>query len=674
MSSKTVDQMFSKILVANRGEIACRVMETASHLGIETVAVFSDADRNALHVEMADEAVHIGGSAPADSYLQMQRIIDAAKASGCQAIHPGYGFLSENAEFCALCAAQNLIFIGPPAAAIEAMGSKSAAKQIMQDAGVPLLPGYHGDDQDEAKLKQAADDMGYPVLLKAVAGGGGKGMRQVHRANDFSAALAAAKREAQSGFGDDAMLIEKYLERARHVEVQVFCDSCGDGVYLFERDCSVQRRHQKIVEEAPAPGVDNALRARMGEAALRAAAAVGYVGAGTVEFLLDERGEFFFMEMNTRLQVEHPVTEMITGTDLVAWQLAIASGERLPKTQDELSINGHAIEVRIYAENPDKDFLPAAGTLWRLQQPEPSSHVRIDTGVVQGDAVGVFYDPMIAKLIVWGENRHLAIQRLERALADYKIAGVITNVDFLRRLCAHSGFKDANLRTDFIEQHRAALFSHVEHTQSLAQLGLYLSLAPTGAANLNRQSDPTSPWHVTDAWRMNAPSRWSHSVTVDEETHAITVQQDGAFTVSVADTIYRGEAKLEGSILSCELDGTKSRVEIFEQALTQQRELVVFGGEQSLTCRTLAPDFGDALRTSSRANFKAPMNGTLVALFVEAGQQVEADTTLAIMEAMKMEHAIKTPYAGTVTDVFYSVGDLVDGGADLLNFVPLEQT
>jgi 3-methylcrotonyl-CoA carboxylase alpha subunit len=666
--------MFSKILVANRGEIACRVMETASHLGIETVAVFSDADRNALHVEMADEAVHIGGSAPADSYLQMQRIIDAAKASGCQAIHPGYGFLSENAEFCALCAAQNLIFIGPPAAAIEAMGSKSAAKQIMQDAGVPLLPGYHGDDQDEAKLKQAADDMGYPVLLKAVAGGGGKGMRQVHRANDFSAALAAAKREAQSGFGDDAMLIEKYLERARHVEVQVFCDSCGDGVYLFERDCSVQRRHQKIIEEAPAPGVDNALRARMGEAALRAAAAVGYVGAGTVEFLLDERGEFFFMEMNTRLQVEHPVTEMITGTDLVAWQLAIASGERLPKTQDELSINGHAIEVRIYAENPDKDFLPAAGTLWRLQQPEPSSHVRIDTGVVQGDAVGVFYDPMIAKLIVWGENRHLAIQRLERALADYKIAGVITNVDFLRRLCAHSGFKDANLRTDFIEQHRAALFSHVEHTQSLAQLGLYLSLASTGAANLNRQSDPTSPWHATDAWRMNAPSRWSHSVTVDEETHAITVQQDGAFTVSVADTTYRGEAKLEGSILSCELDGTKSRVEIFEQALTQQRELVVFGGEQSLTCRTLAPDFGDASRTSNRANFKAPMNGTLASLFVEAGQQVEADTTLAIMEAMKMEHAIKTPYAGTVTDVFYSVGDLVDGGADLLNFVPLEQT
>ena len=376
--------MFSKILVANRGEIACRVMKTASHLGIETVAVFSDADRNALHVEMADEAVHIGGSAPADSYLQMQRIIDAAKASGCQAIHPGYGFLSENAEFCALCAAQNLIFIGPPAAAIEAMGSKSAAKQIMQDAGVPLLPGYHGDDQDEAKLKQAADDMGYPVLLKAVAGGGGKGMRQVHRASDFSAALAAAKREAQSGFGNDAMLVEKYLERARHVEVQVFCDSYGDGVYLFERDCSVQRRHQKIIEEAPAPGVDNALRARMGEAALRAAAAVGYVGAGTVEFLLDERGEFFFMEMNTRLQVEHPVTEMITGTDLVAWQLTIASGERLPKTQDELSISGHAIEVRIYAENPNNDFLPAAGTLWCLQPPEPSSHVRIDTGVVQG--------------------------------------------------------------------------------------------------------------------------------------------------------------------------------------------------------------------------------------------------------------------------------------------------
>lgn len=666
--------MFSKILVANRGEIACRVMKTARRLGIKTVAVFSDADRNALHVEMADQALHIGGSAPADSYLQMQRIIDAAKASGCQAIHPGYGFLSENAEFCALCAVHDLVFIGPPAKAIEAMGSKSAAKQIMQDAGVPLLPGYHGDDQDEAKLKQAADDMGYPVLLKAVAGGGGKGMRQVHRVDDFSAAFAAAKREALSGFGNDAMLVEKYLERARHVEVQVFCDSYGDGVYLFERDCSVQRRHQKIVEEAPAPGVDNALRVRMGEAALRAAAAVGYVGAGTVEFLLDERGEFFFMEMNTRLQVEHPVTEMITGTDLVAWQLAIANGERLPKTQDELSINGHALEVRIYAENPNDDFLPAAGTLWRLRQPERSSHVRIDTGVVQGDVVGVFYDPMIAKLIVWGENRHMAIQRLERALADYKIAGVITNIDFLRRLSAHPAFKDADLRTDFIEQHRAALFSPLEHKQVLAQLGLYLSLTPTGAASINASVGPSSPWQATDAWRVNAPSRWSHCVTVGEETHAISVQQDSTFTVTVADTTYRGEARLDGSTLHCELDGTKSRVEIFEQALVQQRELVVFGGEQSLTCRTLAPNFGDASSTSGSANFKAPMNGTLAALFVEAGQQVEADTTLAIMEAMKMEHAIKAPTPGTVTDVFYSVGDLVDGGADLLNFVPFEQT
>ena len=583
--------MFSKILVANRGEIACRIIKTASRLGIQTVAVFSDADRNALHVEMADQALHIGGSAPVDSYLQMQRIIDAAKGSGCQAVHPGYGFLSENAEFCALCAAHDLVFIGPPAKAIEAMGSKSAAKQIMQDAGVPLLPGYHGDDQDEAELKQAADDMGYPVLLKAVAGGGGKGMRQVRRADDFCAAFASAKREALSSFGNDVMLVEKYLARARHVEVQVFCDSYGDGVYLFERDCShsadTKKSSKKRLHQASTMHCEPAW-ARP----LRAAAAVGYVGAGTVEFLLDERGEFFFMEMNTRLQVEHPVTEMITDTDLVAWQLAIANGERLPKTQDELSINGHALEVRIYAENPNDDFLPATGTLWHLRQPERCSHVRIDTGVLQGDVVGVFYDPMIAKLIVWGENRHIAIQRLERALADYKIAGVMTNIDFLRRLCFHPAFKDADLRTDFIEQHRAALFSPLEHKQALAQLGLYLSLRPTEAASINASVDPSSPWQATDAWRVNAPSRWSHCVTIGEETHTISVQKDSIFTVTVSDTTYRGEARLDGSTLHCELDGSKSQVEIFEQALVKQRELVVFGDEQSLTCRTLAPNFG----------------------------------------------------------------------------------
>lgn len=681
MSDTRFDTQFRKILVANRGEIACRVIKTARHLGIETVAVFSDADRRALHVEMADQAIHIGGSAPADSYLQMQRIIDAAKATNCQAIHPGYGFLSENAEFSGLCAANDLVFIGPPATAIEAMGSKSAAKQIMQEASVPLLPGYHGGDQDEATLKEAADNMGYPVLLKAVAGGGGKGMRQVRSADEFSEAFAAAKREAQSGFGNDAMLVEKYLDRARHVEVQVFCDSQGNGVYLFERDCSVQRRHQKIIEEAPAPGIDDRLRTQMGEAALRAAAAVNYVGAGTVEFLLDEHGEFFFMEMNTRLQVEHPVTEMITGTDLVAWQLAVASGKPLPKAQNELSIQGHAIEVRIYAENPDNDFLPAAGSLWQLKQPAANANIRIDTGVIQGDEVGVFYDPMIAKLIVWGETRAIAIQRLQQALGEYKIAGVTTNVDFLRRLIAVPAFREAILQTDFIEQHRGDLFGHEDHTISLAQVGLYLTLAPVsqGAAHevatRKPQIDTSSPWHASDGWRMNAPSLWHHIVLVDDEEKTITVKQDrtGAFELVVADATYRGTAALAGSILCSELNGIRHQVEIFEQALGHQRELIVFGSEQSLTCRTVAPDFGDESGRSDESNFKAPMNGTLTALFVEAGQQVESGSTLAIMEAMKMEHAIKAPSAGTVTDVFYSIGDLVDGGADLLNFIPVEQ-
>ena len=664
--------MFSKILIANRGEIACRVIRTATRLGIDTVAVFSDADHSALHVTMAGQAVHIGGPAPADSYLQMQRIIDAALATDCQAIHPGYGFLSENPSFSALCEQNGLVFIGPPTKAIEAMGSKSAAKQIMQQADVPLLPGYHGEDQDEAKLKRAAQDMGYPVLIKAVAGGGGKGMRQVHTADEFADALAAAKREAQSGFGNDAMLVEKYLERARHVEVQVFCDKQGNGVYLFERDCSVQRRHQKIIEEAPAPGVDAGLRAQMGEAALRAAAAVDYVGAGTVEFLLDANGKFYFMEMNTRLQVEHPVTEMITDTDLVAWQLAIANGQPLPKTQHELSIQGHAIEVRIYAENPEKNFLPAAGSLWRLRQPQTNANVRIDTGVTEGDDVGVFYDPMIAKLIVWGDDRGAAIMRMQQTLASYKIAGVTTNVDFLRRLVANTSFQTAKLSTRFIEQNRDALFPNKAQTYAgtLAQIGLYLTLAPESNTRSGHSAHTTSPWNASDGWRTNAPSQWQHRIKANGETHEITVQRTAAdtYNVSVEGNSLHSKASLVGTILDCEFDGARHLIEVFERSRERQREIVAFASEQSFACQTIAPDLGEDTGGSDASSFKAPMNGTLASLFVEAGQQVEAGTTLAIMEAMKMEHAIKAPYAGTVTNLFYRVGDLVDGGADLLSF------
>ena len=670
--------MFHKILIANRGEIACRVIRTAKHLGIQTVAVFSDADCHALHVALADEAVHIGGSAPADSYLQMQRIIDAARSTGSQAIHPGYGFLSENAAFCKLCAVNELVFIGPPVNAIEAMGSKAAAKQIMQQADVPLLPGYHGDDQDATKLQQAADDMGYPVLLKAVAGGGGKGMRQVHQAEEFTEALAAAKREALAGFGNDDMLVEKYLERARHVEVQVFCDSHGNGVYLYERDCSVQRRHQKIIEEAPAPNLSENLRQQMGEAALRAASAVGYVGAGTVEFLLDASGGFYFMEMNTRLQVEHPVTEMITGTDLVAWQLQVANGEPLPKNQQELSITGHALEARIYAENPENDFLPAAGTLWRLQQPEQSIQIRIDTGVIEGDDIGVFYDPMIAKLIVWGENREIALQRMQQALSQYRIAGVITNIDFLKRLVVNEAFKAAELRTDFIEHNHPSLFAPCPNTLpiALAQIALYLTLAPNPAGSPKQTADPTSPWHLQDAWRMNAPSQWQASLLVGPDEHGVTVKRTAQdeYDVVAAGETFRATADLVGDRLECTVDGHRQTADVFEREHNGSRELLLFSGEQSFTCRTKPLDLGEDTGLSNGTGFKAPMNGTVVAMFAESGQQVEAGTTLAIMEAMKMEHAIKAPTAGTVTDVFYRIGDLVDGGADLLTFEAADPT
>jgi len=507
MTNKKNSQMFTKILIANRGEIACRVIKTAKKMGILTVAVYSDADADALHVHMADEAIYLGASPSRESYLLGDKVIAAAKRTGAQAIHPGYGFLSENADFCRKCAQENITFIGPPVAAIEAMGSKSAAKNIMEKANVPLVPGYHGEDQAEQILKQAADDMGYPVLLKATAGGGGKGMRQVWSEKEFSEGLAAAKREAKSSFGDDTMLVEKYLTQPRHVEIQVFCDNHNNAVYLFERDCSVQRRHQKVIEEAPAFSMSESLRAQMGESAIKSAQAIGYQGAGTVEFLLDVDGSFYFMEMNTRLQVEHPVTEMISGQDLVEWQLRVAAGETLPKTQSELSINGHAFEARIYAEDANNDFLPATGTLSFLQTPVESDNVRIDTGVRQGDEVSVFYDPMIAKLIVWDENREKALQRLAKALAEYRIDGVTTNIDFLYNLATSKPFIDADIDTGFIEKHNDLIFHKDSQTLAnelpMAALYLVLSQQQNAIDKANTTNDPHSPWHNTNAWRLN---------------------------------------------------------------------------------------------------------------------------------------------------------------------------
>lgn len=662
--------MFTRILIANRGEIACRVIKTAQRLGIRTVAIYSDADKNALHVLMADEAIHIGGSAPAASYLDMHKVIEAALQTGAEAIHPGYGFLSESAEFSALCAENDIVFIGPPAQAIDIMGSKSAAKQAMEAAGVPLLPGYHGDDQNAVLLKRAADDLGYPVLLKAVAGGGGKGMRQVHTAADFDEALEAARRESMSSFGSDDMLVEKFLQQPRHVEVQVFCDTHRNGVYLFERDCSVQRRHQKIIEEAPAPGISESLRANMGEAALRAAETVNYVGAGTVEFLLDTDGDFYFMEMNTRLQVEHPVTEMITGTDLVEWQIIVAAGGVLPASQDQLSINGHSFEARIYAEDPNNEFLPAAGKLNWLQQPDETRHVRVDTGVVQGDEVGVFYDPMIAKLIVWDENRERALQRLSQALAAYRIKGVTTNIAFLRRLTNNLEFRAEALSTDFIDRHREALFheTHLPIESLLPLASLYLLLkqrqenAPT--------SDISSPWHALDHWRPNTPRIHRLSLTTVAETWAISVEEvtDNEYVMTFGEYTRSVTGHLDGNEINATIDGHRQTAVI----IPGKTDFSIFTDLATMDFSVIEPDLGEDETQEDGTGFKAPMNGTIVDILVSTGDLVTRGETIIIMEAMKMEHAIKAPVDGTVTDVYFCKGDLVDGGIDLISFEPTE--
>ena len=537
--------MFRKVLIANRGEIACRVIRSCRRLGIGTVAVYSDADAGALHVELADEAVRLGPAPARASYLRGDAILAAAQRTGAEAVHPGYGFLSENADFARACAAAGVVFIGPPASAIAAMGSKSAAKQLMENAGVPLIPGYHGDDQDPATLRQAAAAMGYPVLLKATAGGGGKGMRVVEDGGAFADALAAAQREASASFGDDRMLVEKYLTRPRHVEVQVFCDDHGGAVYLAERDCSVQRRHQKVVEEAPAPGVDDDLRARMGGAAVEAARAIDYRGAGTVEFLLDGDGRFYFMEMNTRLQVEHPVTEMITGQDLVEWQLRVAAGQPLPLAQHEVTIRGHAIEARVYAEDAEQDFLPATGRLTYHAPPAEGRHVRVDSGVRSGDEISMHYDPMIAKLVVWDEDRGRALDRLAGALRAYRIAGTVTNLGFLYNLVTTSAFCEARLDTGFIERHRTEIFREggaaIERDVAACAAAL---VCRQGEATRSPAGDPHSPWAALGGWRMNAAHRQRLTIHCHGADHEVTVEHAGAgdYRVGIADAARRDGA------------------------------------------------------------------------------------------------------------------------------------
>lgn len=688
--------MFSKLLIANRGEIACRIIRSARRLGIRTVAVFSDADRGALHVQLADEAVHIGPAPARDSYLDAARIITAATRTGATAVHPGYGFLSENAAFARACSAAGITFVGPPAAAIEAMGSKAAAKTIMERAGVPLLPGYHGEEQAPGRLREAAQQMGYPVLLKATAGGGGKGMRVVPADEQFEESLASAQREAQASFGDARMLVEKYLEGPRHVEIQVFCDQHGHGVYLGERDCSLQRRHQKVIEEAPAPGLDEPLRTAMGEAAVTAARAIDYCGAGTVEFLLDRDGRFYFMEMNTRLQVEHPVTEMISGQDLVEWQLRVAAGEPLPLAQREIRLCGHAIEARIYAEDADNDFLPVTGRLGFLRTPEESRHVRIDTGVREGDEISVHYDPMIAKLITWDETRDRALLRMQRALSDYRIGGTVTNLGFLYSLVSCPAFARADLDTHFIERYRETLFQRPapDRQRDAALAAIAFWLWQTGQGKAPPASDPWSPWHTLDGWRLNEPHLQRIDLYCHGEAWHVTLElraQSGfrVWAVSAAegsdeagadarsaaqvpggDALPELHAELHGELLQVEQAGHRQRATLAQHA----DGFSLYLDERALDFHPLAPDLGDAGSGTGAGSVRAPMNGTIVSLLAHPGTQVQAGQPLLIMEAMKMEHTLRAPLAGTLLRYRCSEGELVDGGSELLELEPADAT
>mgnify|MGYP002630828118 FL=1 len=693
--------MFTKLLIANRGEIACRIIRTARRLGVATVAVYSEADRDALHVHMADEAVHIGPAPARESYLLAERIIAAAIDTGAQAVHPGYGFLSENAGFARACAERGIVFVGPPTAAIEAMGSKSAAKHIMGKAGVPLVPGYHEADQDPALLRREAERMGYPVLLKATAGGGGKGMRQVWAGDEFDAALAAAQREATASFGDATMLVEKYLTRPRHVEVQVFCDNHGNAVYLAERDCSVQRRHQKVIEEAPAPGMTAALRAAMGDTAVQAAQAIDYRGAGTVEFLLDEDGSFYFMEMNTRLQVEHPVTEMITGQDLVEWQLRVAAGEPLPLKQDEIVLQGHAFEARVYAEDPDNDFLPATGTLAYLRAPAESAHVRVDTGVQQGDEISVYYDPMIAKLVVWDESRDRALQRLAVALREYRIGGTVTNLDFLYKLATSAPFQRAELDTGFIERHQALIFHQraedLERDVPRAALALLLHRQQNAAPR--SCLDPWSLWSSGNAWRLNEAHLHHVVVHCQQQDFAVTIEQiqDGSYRINIRGDCSAGKQSSKDDEACGQPESTENAANLgrcailratltddileFEQNGHRQRATLartvdgftLYLADGACHFHEVAPDTGETSSGPAAGGLNAPMNGTIVALLAEPGTSVAAGTALIVMEAMKMEHTIRAPSAGTVSQFYFAPGDLVDGGAPLLAFTATEE-
>lgn len=657
--------MFSKILIANRGEIACRVIATARRMGIQTVAVYSEADKHARHVALADAAVCIGQAPAAESYLNQAAILAAVKATGAEAVHPGYGFLSENPDFAEAVAQAGAVFIGPPPQAIRAMGLKDAAKRLMIDAGVPVVPGYLGDDQDAAHLAKEADKIGYPVLIKAVAGGGGKGMRRVDDAKEFKAALEGAKREAASSFGDDRVLIEKYLTQPRHIEIQVFADSHGGAVHLFERDCSLQRRHQKVIEEAPAPGMTPDIRAAMGDAAVTAAKAIGYVGAGTVEFIADAKGGlsadgFFFMEMNTRLQVEHPVTEMITGQDLVEWQLGVAAGDPLPASQDQLAISGHAVEARLYAEDPAKGFLPAAGTLHHLRWPVDAPGLRIDTGVAEGDTITAFYDPMIAKVIAHGADRAQALARLTDALNATEIAGLTTNRRFLARLAGHDGFRQGNVDTGLIDRDQDALAAPDAPTNAL------LALAALHAAGILDEPQSDDPWASLRGWRMwPGAAAMVHLETTAGDSLEIPVAAlgRGRFRVTLpSHTIEAQTIRRDGHRITADLDGAPTTV-----SLAAGREWVtLFLAGTEATFRLPDRLAMDTEGADAVAQVKAPLPGRITAVNVADGDRVAKGQALLVLEAMKMEHTLTAGKAGRITALAAQTGAQVTEGQVLL--------
>jgi 3-methylcrotonyl-CoA carboxylase alpha subunit len=660
--------MFDKILIANRGEIACRVIRTCRRLGVATVAVYSEADRNAQHARLADEAYAIGGPRPADSYLRGEAIVEAATRSGAQAVHPGYGFLSENADFAELVERAGLVFIGPRAASIRKMGSKAGAKILMQQAGVPVVPGYTGEDQDPTLLAREAHRIGYPLMIKAAHGGGGKGMRIVREAAEFGANLESCQREAKNAFGRERVLLERYLERPRHIEIQVFGDRYGGVIHLNERECSAQRRYQKVIEESPSPFVTPALRQRMGAAAVAAARAFDYSNAGTVEFIVGQDGDFYFMEINTRLQVEHPVTELVTGLDLVEWQLRVAAGEPLPLAQEQVTSRGHAIEVRLYAEDPERNFLPGSGRLERLALPAPSAHVRVDAGVTEGDTVTIHYDPMIAKLIVHDADRPRALARLREALAECLVVGPRSNIDFLERLVRHRAVVEATIDTSYLDQHLDEVLATPAALDPLA-----LFAAATAALLVDERdslarardgADPHSPWAPADAWRLGHPGKrlecfgWrGQRVEVAAHGHG------GDYRLDVGAAHGRVEgARLDGVWLSGRIDGRMRRL----RADVGAHIVWVHDGERrwSLERQRAFAFEGDQRAGSDRV--AAPMPGRIAVVKVAAGQAVEHGQELLVMEAMKMEITLRAPRAGTIDKLQAAVGDFVEADTVLL--------